>query len=190
MGRFSRPAPPRFASPSGSHYGRWRVSNDADIRAFLALLPIYERKELEHGLDSLTPDELNQWAAAIAATPNGLVQHAHLTAEYERLLQRDDANWKEYRKQKKQEFHEEYRKLTTLLPKGKAGRPRLDERAAEFAELKKSGLSHEKIAIKFNQKHAAEIKTRTMAPATSGGVRKLISSRTSTDNISRTKFKN
>jgi hypothetical protein len=129
------------------------VSNDSqnDLDTFLAALPVYQRKQFEPGLSSLTQNEMLQWIEWLATAPE---QAATLQHEYMRLLQRVPVRLREYRKRERREND---RRFTALyLPKIPEGRPRKDTLASEAAQLKKAGLSHAQIALRLNPKYGTK----------------------------------
>lgn len=141
------PACPADLFNAGMPLGRWQVPNDAEkgLDAFLAALPAYQRKQFEPGISSFTQEEMNQWAAWMATTPE---QFDGLLQEYLRLLQRVPARLREYLKRQKREYGPFSSALN--LPKIPAGAPRKDALANEAAQLKKAGLSYTQIAIRLN----------------------------------------
>jgi hypothetical protein len=136
---------------------------ESDLAAFLDSLPALKRKELEHGVSSFTHDEVNEWFAMIAANP---AQDTAQSREYHHLVSRIPEKYKEYRKRKTQELKEHVRELTDYLLPIREGRPRLDDLAAEAAQLKGAGLSYARIASRLNLAHGTSF--------THDAVRKLI----------------
>lgn len=134
------------------------MSNDAesDLAAFLAALPAYQRKQFEHGLPSLTQEEMDQWNAWMATAPQ---QFDALWQEYLRLVKRIPAKAREYREREIRDWAQNLTSLS-LLPTNPEGRPRKDDLAAEAALLKKSGLSYAQIAMRLNREHGEGTTTK------------------------------
>lgn len=118
-------------------------SPEKELEVFLAALPARKRKMLELGLASLTPDELNE----IIMEPSETQIRDNPRPEYERLLRRIPAKWREYRARELAQLK------ASFLPKNPDGRPRKDALADEAERLQKEGLSHALISIRLNKEY-------------------------------------
>jgi len=130
---------------------------EKNLAAFLATLPAHKRKAFEFGLLSLTQDELNQINSELG-------ERDVARTEYERLLRRIPAKWREYNARQLADLK------AAFLPKNPEGRPRKDELADEAEHLRTTGLSWAKIALRLNQKYGEGTTTKER-------IRKLVESR-------------
>jgi hypothetical protein len=115
---------------------------EKNLAAFLATLPAHKRKAFEFGLLSLTQDELNQINSELG-------ERDVARTEYERLLRRIPAKWREYNARQLADLK------AAFLPKNPEGRPRKDAFADEAKELKKR-LSYADTARYLSQKYPQE----------------------------------
>jgi hypothetical protein len=143
------------------------VSNspECELEKFLAALHPALRKLLEHGAHTLTRDENGEACNALSFG----IGVPDFRIEYARLLQPFPSKLREYRKRFELEQAAASRELFPLPPIPE-GRPRKDALADEAAQLKESGLSYAKVAIRLNQEHGE-------GTATMESVRKLIKNR-------------
>jgi hypothetical protein len=149
------------------------MSNHAekDLASFLDALcdrvPDVVRKELEHGLSSLTQDERSQWLEWVGANP---VQYETLSREHSCLLSRIPGKLREYRRRERQDVEDSVRlAMKSLFPIPK-GRPRLDALASEMKLLKDADQSYAKISQHLNREHGE-------GTTTAESVRHLLKSR-------------
>lgn len=131
-------------------------SPESELEEFLAKQPLWLQQALRWDF-ATTPEAVSAFAQY------GWDRFFELLERYEALARRVPAEWREYRKRRKQT-------ALSHLPSGKAGRPRKDTLAEEAIELKSRGKSHAQIAIELQRRHPAD---KTSA----GAVRKLIASR-------------
>jgi len=118
---------------------------ERELETFLCALPGFRRKEFEHGMSSFTQAEMDEWLKQERENPNTGPADRQ---EYERLVRRIPALWREYRKRLRKEYGPF---APVMLPPNPEGRPRRDAIAEEAQRLKKSGLSYAKIAMRLNQ---------------------------------------
>jgi hypothetical protein len=138
-------------------------SPESELEQFLAALHPALRKILEKGAGTLTRDENVEAVKAIN------LDAPDFRMEYVRLLQPFPPKLREYRKRYELEQAAVVRELFPLPPIPE-GRPRKDDRADEAAQLKESGLSYARVAIRLHQEHPEEKFTKE-------SVRKLIKNR-------------
>jgi hypothetical protein len=91
--------------------------------------------------------------------------HGELQNEYERILKRIPARWREYCKIKSRVALE-----VAGPPRGAPGRPKKDVLADEAKQLKSEGKSYAQVALALNSKHGEKT-------TTAEAVRKLLDSR-------------
>lgn len=138
-------------------------SPEIELEQFLAALHPALRKILEKGAGTLTRDEDVEAVKALN------LDGPDFRMEYARLLQPFPSKLREYRKRYELEQAAVVREWFPLPPIPE-GRPRKDDRADEAAQLKESGLSYARVAIRLNQEHPEEKFTKE-------SVRKLIKNR-------------
>lgn len=124
----------------------------ADLERFLASLPIYQRKFLEHGFSSLTPPEkeqFNNWLERggsplipLVTTP---VLPLVISALHWAKLSQMDAMVKRYRKIAKEELWKDYQSFLEVLPKAKLGRPENVEVCQTIWKLHADGMTNRQI---------------------------------------------
>jgi hypothetical protein len=141
------------------------VSEDAerDFAAFLAALPVYQRKALNEPDSAFTSDEINQQMQWLLTD-----QFEELNREHMRLVQCVPARLKEYRKRVSR-AHGVSAPDALGIPKGNVGRPRNDAEVALTMQLRADGLSWEQTAIEFHR--------RTGEKTTGENLRSLLKSR-------------
>jgi hypothetical protein len=124
-------------SKTGMPFGRWRVRNDPEnqLEDFLASIPEWMRRLFQNGYGALSASELSECTFDSRVQP--------LKAEYETILQKMPARWKEYRKRVEREVKMHF--LSSFVPKGKPGRP-LDTKAQEYFEQHSGDSSYADIA--------------------------------------------
>jgi len=132
-------------------------SPEEELEQFLAAQPSWLRKILRFDV-SLTPNEQAAWIAS-----NWWHEGSKVEDEYQRLLRRVPAKWRDYCERKKSD-------ALKGLPTVPTGRPRKDEIAHEAEQLRLSGLSYAKTAKALNLKHGKGTTSRE-------AIRKLLGSR-------------
>jgi hypothetical protein len=153
--------------------GRLQLSRNPEeyLEGFLAPLPAWLQRTLVEGFPSLTQAEILEWA-------KNSDEVFRLTPEYEAILQLIPLMWTKYRERLKGEAKQSANYESQLLvPKGKPGAPRKDERAQEAALLQRSGMKIPQITAELNRKLPEDSKT------TSEAVRKLLKRRSRPDKI-------
>jgi hypothetical protein len=108
-----------------------------ELEDFLASLPSWQRKYLES--EPLTEMELAEYAAA-SGTREQMFDQNSVKRKYEALLQNVPARWQEYVKRKK-------KLVSSLVPKGKPGRPVDHETLELLLREQAKGKSLRDIAI-------------------------------------------
>jgi len=114
---------------------------EKDLEKFLADLPAWMRKAFQQGLSSLTQGELTEWN-------KNQDKAADLLREYERKVRPIPEKWREYREICRKEYGP-FARITA--PANLKGRPRKDALVEKAEQLKKSGLSYAKIAMRLNK---------------------------------------
>lgn len=133
---------------------------EEELQQFLATKPSWLRKLLQ--LDfSLSPDDHVAWSQSVWWWQDGGEKKAR--EEYESILRRIPARWRQYRKRLKENALND-------IPAGQPGRPRKDSIAEEATRLRSEGKSYAQIAILLNHKYPNN-------PTSPEAVRKLLDSR-------------
>lgn len=133
---------------------------EEELQKFLDAQPSWLRKLLQ--LDfSLSQDEHLAWNQSASWWQAGGEQKAR--EEYETILRRIPARWREYRKRLREG-------ALSAIPAGQPGRPRKDDVAEEATRLRSEGKSYAQIAILLNHKYPNN-------PTSPEAVRKLLDSR-------------
>lgn len=127
---------------------------EKELEEFLASTPAWMQRCLLTGFGSLNHDEIREWS-------NNLDEDFRLTKEYERILQQIPAKWRAYRKRLKAEAQP---LIQSLVPKGKAGRPRRTALAQEAVELQQRGMNFPQIAAELNKRHGKDTTTPAAIP--------------------------
>jgi hypothetical protein len=133
---------------------------EEELKQFLDAQPSWLRKFLQ--LDfSLSQEEHLAWNQSASWWQDGGEQKVR--EEYESILRRIPAQWREYRKRLREN-------ALSGIPAGQPGRPRKDTVAEEAARLRGEGKSYAQIAIMLNHKYPKN-------PTSPEAVRKLLYSR-------------
>lgn len=148
-----------------------RKDPESELSEFLAQLPSWVENVLWSGPPELTNDRLI-WIDYLASG-----RWDEITCEYESILRRIPARWKEYRKQHKHQSAEFAR--TWLLPSQGPGRPRQDARVEMAQRLKAAGKTWRQIADEINEKYGKD----TTNPE---AIRQLVKSRKITNDPEKT----
>ena len=111
------------------------VSPEEQLGKFLESIPEWMRRLFQNGYGALSASELSECTFDSRVQP--------LKAEYEAILQKMPAKWKEYRKRIEREVKMHF--LSSFVPKGKPGRP-LDTKAQEYLEQHSGDSSYADIA--------------------------------------------
>jgi hypothetical protein len=130
---------------------------EQELREFLAQYPRWLQQALQWNF-STTAEDVSAFAQY------GWDRYFELLERYEALACRVPAEWREYRKRRKQI-------ALAGVPTGKPGRPRMDLLAEEAMELKSRGKSYAKIAREMKRRHPHQDARKPDA------IRKLIASR-------------
>lgn len=110
---------------------------EEELAHFLASLPSWERKVLQHDfpLDSTEADACNE-----AFELDGFQKLVARQEQYRTILRRIPTKWRAYR--------EKLKKIALAnVPPGKSGRPRKDQEAEELKEKLQIGQSYRRVAI-------------------------------------------
>lgn len=129
---------------------------ESELEEFLAKQPHWLQQALRWDF-ATTPEEVSAFAQY------GWDRFFGLLERYEALARRVPAEWREYRKRRKQI-------ALSHVPSGTAGRPRKDSLAQEALELKSRGKSHTQIVREMKRRHPHDV-------IDSEALRKLIASR-------------
>jgi hypothetical protein len=133
-----------------------RKSPERELEEFLGQHPRWLQQALRWDFSTTQED-----ASAFASF--GLEHFLQLLERYEALARHVPAEWRGYRKRRKQT-------ALSSVPSAKAGRPRKDSLAEEALELESRGMSPPQIATVMKSRHPQET-------STPGSIRKLIASR-------------
>ena len=112
-----------------------RNDPERQLENFLASIPEWMRRLFQNGYGALSESELSECTFDTRVPP--------LRAEYEAILQRMPARWKEYRQRVERELVAEF--LPLLVSKGKPGRKPNDERAERIWALDAEGKTNQEI---------------------------------------------
>jgi hypothetical protein len=134
---------------------------EQELETFLCALPGFRRKEFEHGMSSFTQGEMDEWLKQERENPDAGPADRQ---EFERLVRRIPALWREHRKRSRKQYGPFAR---IMLPASPAGRPRKTALAEEAARLKRRGMNYPQIAGELNRQHGE-------GTTTSEAVRKLL----------------
>jgi hypothetical protein len=115
---------------------------EQELAQFLAAQPEWCRKWLAHD-PTLSAEEQVAWLKS-----SGL-EGMTMRRQYEKLLKKVPARWREYRERCQQ-------LAQTMVPAGNPGRPRKDALASEARELVGNGLSYAQAATALNHKYGPE----------------------------------
>lgn len=116
---------------------------ESDLEAFLSSIAPYRRKALERGLASLSQNEVRQWLID-EEKPTGIWQ------EYEQLLKRIPARYREYRAREIATFAQI---RASQLPAYPEGRPPKEDLANEALDLQRQDMTIPQIAAYLGRKH-------------------------------------
>lgn len=133
-------------------------SPERERAEFLAAQPSWFQKVLQLDYDSMSGEEQQAWASSDWWKLNST--YKRLQQEYESILRRIPAAWKNHR-------WKLARLSPLLVPKGKLGRQRKTALAEEAANLQRAGKNHPQIAHELNRRHG-------QGTTTSEAVRKLL----------------